>query len=153
MSLIRMLAESGRYVFHGSSLKLKQLEPRQAYKRNHDTGRMEKDGLPVVFATNVPDIAIFMAIVDKSRINGEFNTYFDCTNGNGCINVRLSATPNVLTLLPELSGFVYVLETSDFKKRHGKIAEYISQKPVYPVAVVPVTAEDLVRTIEEYNPR
>jgi len=148
-----MLAESGRYLFHGSSLKLKELEPRQAYTRNHQTGLMEKDGTPAVFATNVPDIAIFMAIMDKSRIRGEFRTSFDCTNGNGRINVRLSATSNVLSSLDELSGFVHVLEFSDFNKREGKVAEYISLVSVFPVAVVSVTSADLVRKIEEYNPR
>ncbi len=84
------LEKEGKYVFHGSPDIIKTLEPRQAYNQNKETGVMEKDGEPAVFATPYADVAIFRALINAKGISGESTSSFGI-NGE---QLHFSATKN-----------------------------------------------------------
>ena len=58
------LEKEGKYVFHGSPYDISVLEPRQGHNINEETGKIEKDDEPAVFAIFYVDVAIFRALIN-----------------------------------------------------------------------------------------
>lgn len=146
---IEKLASTGEYVFHGSPVNnIEVFEPRQA----HDLNTPDEE--PAIFATELPDIAIFMALVNQQNSTNPSQPYQSGTSvgrdneGNYFVQ-DLRATKNLLdgAQLPGARGFVYVFPVEDFKRRDKKQGEFRTLKPTKPLMTIPVTAKDLPKNI------
>lgn len=131
------LERDGRYVFHGSTEIIGILEPRQAYNKNQETGEMEKDGDPAIFATPYADVAIFRALVNNQRINAKSSSKFGM-NDNG---LHFSATKNLMENAESAIGRVYVLDKAQFRSAKG--TECRSEENIVPIEVIDVSFQDL----------
>ncbi|HEY9755504.1 MAG TPA: hypothetical protein V6C97_10105 [Oculatellaceae cyanobacterium] len=133
------LERHGSYVFHGSGKSHKQLEPRQAY--TVVDGQSVKDGDPAIFASELVDYAIFMALIGVNWIKG-------CRASCNFENNRLIFGANQLTieqLTDSTIGFVHVLERRKFEPRGG--IEWLCKSVVKPSQVLQVSVDDFHRTI------
>lgn len=119
-------------LFHGAPDRHDRLEPRQAH--DWSSGRAVPDGEPAVFATHLPEVAIFMAVMPHA-IGGDgwFGYELDA---NGI--ARFHATPFDATTA---RGYVHVLSREGFTGPVG--ADWRSPRAVTPVAIVEVTGADL----------
>lgn len=145
------LAETKKYVFHGSGELLEELEPRQAYNHPHDSEEDAiPDGEPAVFATSKPDIAIFMSIFNyQNAPKGSRSAYDHDEKG-----LRFRVTKATMDQIHNAKGYVYVFDRNDFSPR-GEIpgdptayVEAMAYKNVRPVEVVEVSEKDLPEGIE-----
>jgi hypothetical protein len=136
---LEKLAKTGRYLFHGSPIRLEVIEPRQAYNNSRP------DGPPTVAATTYYQLAIFRAIMlaVKPKVSpGQYQSGFSFTNG------RLSFRASKETLAiarSNITGFVYVFDKSNFQK-HSSM-EFRSLKAVWPIKTLEVNSSDLPEEI------
>jgi len=136
------LEKEGKYVFHGSPDTVEVLEPRQAYNRSKETGNMEKDGEPAVFATPYADVAIFRALINAKGISGESTSQFGIDEDK----LHFSATKNLLEAARGKIGKVYVLDKQKFQDFEGMQCR--SSETNEPIEVIEVTVDDLSQNIE-----
>jgi hypothetical protein len=136
------LEKEGKYVFHGSPDIIKTLEPRQAYNQNKETGEMERDGEPAVFATPLADIAIFRALINRRGISGESRSSFGISGEQP----QFSATKNLLDGAKRKIGRVYVLDKSNFQNFDGMQCRSLETNE--PIEVIEVTVDDLPQNIK-----
>lgn len=136
------LEKEGKYVFHGSPDNIAVLEPQQAYNRSKETGNMEKDGEPAVFATQYADVAIFRALTDTRGVSGESTSQFGIDGDK----LHFSATKNILEAAKTKVGKVYVLDKQKFQDFEGMQCR--SSEIIEPIKVIEVTFEDLPQNIE-----
>jgi hypothetical protein len=132
------LEREGRFVFHGSPDTIEKLEPRQAEDQNAETGEMEKDGTPAVFASPFADVAIFMALMRGDNVPGTRTSRYNMDSENG---LHFAATKNLLDNARNITGRVYVLDKQQFTDFKG--ADCRSEKPIDPIDTIEVTAGDL----------
>ncbi len=133
------LESQRRFIFHGSGKFHHQLEPCQAY--TFVDGQSKKDGEPAVFASELADYAIFMALIDVNWISG---CRASCSYQNG----RLIFGASQLTIdqfTGSTVGFVHVLEKSKFAHRGG--IEWLCTSIVRPTSIIEVRVDDFQRTI------
>lgn len=141
---LRILEQEGRWVFHGSSSKLEVLEPRQAYQypHNSDIGKI-RDDRPAIFTSPVADIAIFMAIINKTNApKGSRSGFYPQSDGT----VTFRATKETMEQIKNARGYVYVFSKEKFSPRSN--IEYVSYGSIRPEEVLSVTEEDLPVQIE-----
>lgn len=136
------LEKQGCFVFHGSPDALTTLAPRQAYNRNEETGEMEKDGEPAVFATPFADAAIFRALINEKGVGGETTSEF----GFDGEKLHFAASGNLLAAAKKKTGKVYVLDKREFDAPEGMQCR--SEQTVTPREVIEVTFEDLPADIK-----
>jgi len=136
------LEKEGKYVFHGSPDTITILEPRQAYNRSKETGNMEKDGKPAVFATPYADVAIFRALINANKVSGESTSQFGIDGDK----LHFSATKNLLKAARGKIGKVYVLDKQNFQDFEGMQCRSLETNK--PIEVIEVTIDDLPQNIE-----
>lgn len=136
------LEKENKYVFHGSPDIIDTLEPRQAYNQNKESGEMEKDGEPAVFATPCADVAIFRALINAGGVSGESASSFGI-NGE---RLHFSATKNLLDSAKSKIGRVYVLDKRKFKNFEG--IQCRSEESNIPIEVIEISVDDLPQNIE-----
>jgi len=135
------LEKEGKYVFHGSPDTIAVLDPRQAYNYSKETGKMEKDGEPAVFATPYADVAIFRALTDTRGVKGESTSQFGIDGDK----LHFSATKNLLEAARRKVGRVYVLDKQKFQDFEGMQCR--SEEPNKPIEIIEVTVDDLPQNI------
>lgn len=133
------LEKTGQYVFHGSGIKLKKLEPRQAYTIINK--QSVKDGGPGVFATPISEIAIFMAIINKKNFS-DFNSAFLPNKGKPLFAVNKKTLDQINH---SLYGYVHVFDKKYFIPQGT--CEAFSSNFVVPIEVIKVFAIDLPNNI------
>lgn len=140
--LLQRLEEEGAHVFHGSpNGSIGVLQPRQGRTSNPQTGIMENDGPPAVFATPIADVAIFRALfnsVNFSEVYGHYSSSFELDENGQLI---LSATQNLIDAVRDKVGYVYVMENGAFYEGDG--LECRTESEIVPSQKVRVTLEDL----------
>jgi len=115
--------------FHGSSTVRQVLQPNISI--GHE-GKRERH--PYVYATNDPNYAIFLAILDLK--NGGASVY--ATSNNTILIVDLDFVNGASKLK---NGYVHILADSGFKKSGNR--EYRTRQPVEVIFSVPVKPSDL----------
>jgi hypothetical protein len=135
--------KEGKYVFHGSPEDIAVLEPRQAFNQNKESGKMEEDGEPAVFATPYADVAIFRALINSRNVNGEHESEFGINNKD---DLHFLATENLIEAAKKKIGKVYVLDKQKFQNFKGM--ECRSTEINKPIEVVEVTINDLPQNIK-----
>ncbi len=136
---LKALAETGSFVFHGSSRRLEELEPRQALNNG------EPDGRPAVFAA--PDegyeLAVFMALVAPGG-RSSFST-------QGARDGRWDFTADQKAISyakhPETEGFVHVFWKRDFTQ--DTQFQYRCERNIRPLLVVRVARDDIPQGIAQ----
>ncbi len=141
------LAGTGKYVFHGSPVKLGKLEPRQAMRVDRELRKEIPDGKPCVAATPYYEIAIFRSLISAqvSRASGLMNhrSEFGIRMGKPYFKASKSAYDNAKT---GIKGYVHVFD-KDLFEDHSNM-EVRAYAPVVPIQVIEVTGEDLPEEIE-----
>lgn len=137
LTYLRELEKSGLYVFHGSLDLFDCLEPRQAHTLNKETGEMEEDGEPAVFATPFLDIALFRALMNRKDVEGPSESSFDYREGR----LYFSATDNIRLAAEHKRGKIYILPKETFVEYD--VVQLISPKKVIPFEVIEITMNDL----------
>ncbi len=134
------LEESDGYLFHGSGVRLEELEPRQAHTIVN--GEHVPDGPPAIFASPHSQYAIFMAIIN----------HINCPQGSrsgvssDVDGLVFTATQKTLDQLDENSkGYVHVFSRDGFQPRSN--SEWRSLAPVKPVQIIEICIEDLPQPI------
>jgi hypothetical protein len=124
---LRQLEKTEKYLFHGSSKYIdSNFVPKQAY--TDKAGKRLNDDNPGVHATPVLDIAIFMATVTRKNAPDNFHSRFHTERSK----IKLSFNKDTSEQIDNnSSGYVYVFNKSDFKKRSE--IQYISYNEVKPV--------------------
>ena len=136
--LLHTLAETGNYVFHGTSKKgLMELSSHQHVIFG------QHDGAPAVSATTEPEVAIFKALYNgrnkagmslrKRHIYNMYNPFGFVITESLYETVHKQHTP----------GFVYALAKSAFHLYSEKPDEWRSPHPIVPLASVRVTELNL----------
>jgi|GEM_PF-175017 len=143
-STLYALEQEGKWVFHGSPSNIEVFEPRQAYHypNNSQSGRVPDDN-PAVFTSPFADIAIFMALINKTNIPKGLRRGFS-SRDDGSVGFRV--TKETMDQIHNLTGYVYVFEKAKFIPRSS--SEYLSYSPVTPDDVVTVTERDLPKNID-----
>lgn len=136
------LEKEGEYVFHGSPETISILEPKQAFNRNDETGNMEKDGEPAVFATPYADVAIFRALINAKDVTGESTSRFGVDEDR----LHFSATRNLLEAAKKKTGKVYVLDKQKFQSFEGMQCR--STEINKPLEIIEVRIDDLPQNIK-----
>lgn len=142
---LKELEAEEEYVFHGSGTRIETLEPRQAH--NYPNNNMEDrlpDGEPAVFASDIADIAIFMAVISKDNAPKGLRSGF----GIGKHGPQFRATKETMEQIRDAKGYVYVFKKKDFRQRDEGPNEWISNKPIKPLEVIGVSERDLPENIE-----
>ena len=85
------LEQSGNFVFHGSPVMIESLTPRQAYKSNKETGMMDADGNPAVFATPFAEVAIFRSLINGDYVASESTSRFGLNDVGPYFSASLKA--------------------------------------------------------------
>lgn len=135
---LKILEETGQYLFHGSMGALKILEPRQAH--NYLNGEQVPDGRPAVFASSNLEYAIFMAIINERNCPRGFRA----SSGYSDEGVKLFATKETLSQLSDdASGFIHVFDRFLFSPRDDNRIEFVSYQAVHPLQVIQVFKRDL----------
>ena len=139
------LEKTGKYLFHGSGQKINILETRQAYNYpNNEIKNRIPDGVPAVFASDIVDIPIFMAIINNQNAPEGARSGF---SGNSKDGFEFRATKSTFDQIKNAKGYVYVFDKNLFRKREGRANEYISILPVEPLEIIEVTEKDLPESI------
>lgn len=137
---LEMLQLDDQFVFHGSGLNILELEPRQAYTVIE--GINTPDGEPAVYASDLIDYAIFMALINKE--NCPTSTRSSCSFESG--RLIFGATQDTLDQLPENAiGYVHVLHRSAFDLRGG--CEWFSTEIQKPHEIIEVCRADFTEPI------
>jgi len=134
-----LLEKEGRYVFHGSSDIIESIEPWQAYNQNKETGEMEKDGNPAIFATPYADVAIFRALIQGTDLENEFGI-----DDNG--QLHFIADKKLIERVKNKIGKVYVLDKSKFGNFRGLDCK--NEEAIIPIEVIEITVNDLPKNIK-----
>ena len=137
------LEASGKYVFHGSPIKLDFLEPRQATGYNPQTKQEEFDGEPAIFATPKIDAAIFHCLVRRERVSGDSNLNWGTKEDGGWL---FSATQNILDAAKDSVGYIYVFDKNEFGEFDA--IQGRAKKAITPLEVIEVSYKDLPANIE-----
>ena len=137
---LELLQLDEQFVFHGSGLKILELEPRQAHTVIE--GVKTPDGEPSVYASDLVDYAIFMALINKE--NCPRSTRSSCSFESG--RLIFGATQDTLDQLRENAiGYVHVLHRNAFELRGG--CEWFSTKLQKPYEIIEVSRADFTEPI------
>lgn len=144
--LLQLEAE-GKYVFHGTGVDVEMLEPRQSV--DTQTG---PDGNPAVFASDLVDYAVFMAIINKRNFPGGIRSRVSrYGHEDGSHEYAYYVPAGALERLDEsATGWVYVYAKEQFNP-YKKPGEFISEVPVTAVRKVLVHRRDLPIHIETFE--
>lgn len=131
---LKELQATGKYVFHGSdSDEIAVLKPHQAYSHG------KEDGEPAVFAADVIEPPIFMAVLGSRKVGGWGNRTLP---GYGFYIDKASWDK---AHFENWRGYVYALPKSTFT--HIGAYEWRSSKAVKPEFIFEVGVEDLPKNI------
>ena len=137
-----------KFVFHGSALKIEELEPRQPMICKERLKKEIKHGNPCVSATSSADIAIFRAIINKHNF-----PFIDYQSSFGLDEKEdeyyFNTTDKVLSRVKGKIGYVYVLSIKNFKKFSN--IEYRSENPEKPIEIISIDYNDLSDNIKIIN--
>lgn len=136
MDKLKKLQQSGKYLFHGSSIgDIELMEPRQAMSFNAPHGE------PAVCASEVIEPPIFMAVIGSKYAGG-----WGKKDGKSRYGFYILGSDLKRAYVENWHGYVYVLGRDSFESFQGW--EWRSSSPVKPEMVVPVSLNDLPQDIE-----
>ncbi len=149
-SLEELLYKTGDrgYVFHGSPYNIRELKP----SKGECMSEKEINKLIAIYAVNQPSIAIFHAIMPRSKIKGKFirkwtgHTHID--NGKRTFNLIFEMNKLAYEdfLKNPRDGYVYLLKQKDFKQVDP--VEFVYEKAYIPTHKIPIKKEDFNHKIE-----
>ncbi len=122
---------SSTILFHGSTNMLTMLEPNTSVDQDG-----KKESLNLVYATDDPNYAIFLAILDI-RESGGASVHTPKSRP-----IKLSISLGFINGPSKFKdGYIHIVSGSDFKKKTNK--EYVSNRKTRVLFSVPVSPKDL----------
>jgi hypothetical protein len=136
------LADTGEFLFHGSPENLSILRPRQAHTYDTDRVRGRAHGPRGVSASAFPEVAIYRALLNP-KIATDVRLYMSEIDVDGRGQPRFSASLDAIlwATRPETTGWVHILDRSDFRK-YSRI-EARSLRAVRPLLAIQVSGLDM----------
>lgn len=134
------ILDEGEFLYHGSTDKIEELEPRQAF--NWSSGVKVPDGEPAVFATDNYERAIFMAVL--RGLQGSQGTDYDNESREYRYKMNRKKVDQ-LNKNPNVTGYVMVLPKENFTNEG---ADYRSEVKIKPKYFIEVNSSDLPKNIE-----
>lgn len=132
LGILRQLEAENRYIFHGThTAGIEEFEPRQP--QDWTSGKPLDHGMKSVVGTTSVEIPIFRALVNKDWTGWS-------SDGNS-----FEASKIALQEAEGGKGYVYVFDRNEFEQFEG---EWRAYKPVKPLRVIEVKAEDLPSGIQ-----
>ena len=146
--LLQNLAQQGAYLFHGSDNgAIKLFKPVQA----HTTigKQQKKDGKPAIHATQLLDIAIFMAIFNAKNIPKDLGSMYSVSITG---NVKFTVSRATIDQIKKsAAGYVYVFNKQDFKPKRTTTGinpfEWTRHEAIRPFKKFRISAQDLPENI------
>lgn len=138
------LEKEGKFMFHGSPVRMDVIAPRQAFGDDRKTGERENDGTPGVFGTPFADVAIFHALMKQSGAEGDFGAGGDSEKGT--YHMHASAAYIETVKRDHVEAYVHVLDKKNFHDFRAVDAR--SDVAVNVLEIVKVGYEDLPDNIE-----
>lgn len=126
-----------KYLFHGSSHLLSELEKRQS----HDSdGTIENEDL-AVFLTSSFIIASAHAFMDKiEKISSELN--YDFEIGRDADSETLIINMNNVNVDDNMEGYIYVIPYDESYEHHGRSIQYKSHDNIKPIETIKIKFGD-----------
>lgn len=146
--LLQNLAKQGTYLFHGTDNgTIKVFKPIQAYTTIGT--KQKKDGKPAIHATQLLDIAIFMAIFNAKNIPKDLDSMYSASSTG---NVKFTVSRATIDQIKKsAAGYVYVFNKQDFKPKRTSVGinpfEWTRHKAVRPIKKFRISAQDLSKNI------
>ncbi len=140
-SLLNRIKERG-YIFHGSPNDIKKLEARQA----NDVKGTKDNILKAVYATNIPEIAEFHALLNKRKGKTFYARWETGKNSQGELTIKFMVNRETLDNMSD--GYVYVLKEKDFRRSRKKSSQFSKEEDYTPTYKIPVKKENLEHKIE-----
>jgi len=147
---LKVLEQSGGYLFHGTPFLLNIFEPKQAYTENVE-GVAIPDGEPSVFASAEIETPIFRSIFHDSHFQGHEGDFQSGFSNSGDKKDYINASQSAIDVCRGKEGYVYVFKREGFIFRGNK--EWVAYTPVYPVAVFRSAFDDIGLPIHLERPR
>lgn len=142
---LRALEKEGKYVFHGSSEIITEFEPRQAKNFDMETGKSGEHGKPCIATSQILDLAIFCAIINK-KIKDKDNSHWSrFGRSQDADDLEFNTTPEIFEKAKQAHGYVYVFNKDDFEKFSGM--EYRAYQKMKPLRIFKVGFQDLPANI------
>lgn len=138
-----LLIEIGKrgYLFHGTNEgDLKIIEPRVASDLNKTPENIQKE----IYATNIPAIAMFHAILNCSKKSKKFDYRWGFSGNLENYEIKFLADQETLQKMSD--GYLYFFESNKFRKGEG--VQFISEKSQIPVCKILIRKEDFKHKIE-----
>lgn len=124
-----------KVILHGSSNMIYEFKPRVS--RDGPNSNQEE---PLIYATDDPDYAIFLAILDNKRTKGIPMVYYDQGQIKCSIDLDYAKFADGFN-----SGFVYLLDKSSFEENSAH--HFTSPLKQVPLFAIPIQPRDLKTTV------
>lgn len=124
------------FLMHGSTSLLEMLETNVS-----DGGSNANKTESLVYTTDNPDYAIFLAIIDL-KDNGRAGVVFDKNNEIPELSINTQFINGESKII---DGYVHILEGSSFVPNANR--EFTSNVSIKPLCIIPVSAKDLQQKI------
>jgi len=135
----------GGYLLHGSNKKFEVIRPNKRKKLDPRVGLLK-----AVYATDDPKLAMFLAILNYSRlplINGVRKSmigwYYDEND-----EAHFALTPNFFLHNAFNKGYIYVVHGSLFKSLKKLPHEYYAYGEIKPARVIGVSPQNFLTTVK-----
>lgn len=143
-NLLNQIKERG-YFFHGSPNDIKKLEARRARDMYHGA---KENTLKAVYATNIPEIALFHAIIcPKTERKGLHYAMWEI-NEDSRRKTVIKFKASQFTFNGMGDGYVYILEKKDFAQGRKNRFQFSREGDCVPSCKIPVRKEDFTHEIE-----
>lgn len=156
-ALLLSLMKDEHVLLHGTASRIDaSLEPRQANDLSRESGSRR-----AVYATNLPERAIFHAIMNKPYLFEKLKSFTTGYENNESGVLEFGFTKNVKDLIDAgdqdvfCDGYIHALRDETFKKSEGDDSEYQSterSKPLFSLLISRDLGEDVKKRSRVYNP-
>lgn len=124
-----------KMLYHGSSRKIKKLNPKKAHGLNR-----KEDRLLGVYATRIKNFAITMALISSRGIKGKTSIDMKGKKIKGIISQGWPKQKYI---------YLYILDPKEFRNIPKGSHQYISQKSIIPIKENKLLVKDYIYLIKK----
>lgn len=155
-ALLVLLMKNEQVLLHGTPNRIDaSLEPRQANDLSRESGSRS-----AVYATNLPERAIFHAIMNKPYLFEKLKSFTTGYENNESGVLEFGFTKNVKDLIDAgdqdvfCDGYIHALRDETFKKSEGDDSEYQTNeitKPLFSILISKDLGNDIKQRTRTYR--
>lgn len=129
-----------KILYHGSSKKL--MGDKLIPKRTIDLGKNPENLIKGVYATDIKELAIAMAIICSKGVNSSGLNFKKYEKGKSK-GIIYEGWPNQKEI------YLYILPSRNFTKSKGIIHQFVSEKPVKPLKIERLKVENYLYLVKK----